>query len=58
MLLTLTRPEEGESMVFPYECHEGNYALRNIPSAEYVENPGLAEDLANEKASAGRRRRG
>ena len=33
-------------MLLPYECHEGNLAVRNSLSAERAEDRALAEDLA------------
>ena len=32
--------------ILPYECHEGNQAIRNSLSAERTEDRALAEDLA------------
>jgi hypothetical protein len=46
MMLQLTRPEAGEHLVLPYECHEGNRGLPNILSAERAEDAALAADLA------------
>jgi hypothetical protein len=44
MLLDLTQ-RAGYAAVLPYECHEGNYMLRNTLSAERTEDRALAEDL-------------
>jgi hypothetical protein len=33
-------------VLLPYECHEGNLAVRNALSAERAEDRALAEDLA------------
>jgi hypothetical protein len=44
MLLDLTQ-RAGYAAVLPYECHEGNYMLRNTLSAERAEDRALAEDL-------------
>jgi hypothetical protein len=44
MLLDLTQ-RAGYAAVLPYECHEGNYMLRNSLSAERTEDRALAEDL-------------
>jgi hypothetical protein len=44
MLLDLTQ-RAGYAAVLPYECHEGNYMLRNTLSAERAEDRSLAEDL-------------
>ena len=33
-------------MLLPYECHEGNDALKNALSAERAEDTALADDLA------------
>jgi hypothetical protein len=33
-------------MLLPYECHEGNYGLKNALSAERAEDKAVAEDLA------------
>ena len=38
-------PLRGE-MLLPYECHEGNYGLKNALSAERAEDKAIAEDLA------------
>jgi hypothetical protein len=38
-------PLRGE-MLLPYECHEGNYGLKNALSAERAEDRAIAEDLA------------
>jgi hypothetical protein len=38
-------PLRGE-MLLPYECHEGNYGLKNALSAERTEDRAIAEDLA------------
>ena len=40
----LTPLDGGE--ILPYECHEGNQAIRNSLSAERTEDRALAEDLA------------
>jgi len=44
MLLDLTQ-RVGYAAVLPYECHEGNYMLRNTLSGERAEDRALAEDL-------------
>jgi hypothetical protein len=33
-------------MLLPYECHEGNYGLKNALSAERAEDKAVADDLA------------
>jgi len=38
-------PLRGE-MLLPYECHEGNYGLKNALSAERAEDKAVADDLA------------
>ena len=38
-------PLRGE-MLLPYECHEGNYGLKNALSAERAEDKAIADDLA------------
>jgi hypothetical protein len=44
MLLDLTQ-RAGYAAVLPYECHEGNYMLRNTLSAERAEDRALEADL-------------
>ncbi len=33
-------------VLLPYECHEGNYAVKNALSAERAEDKAIADDLA------------
>jgi hypothetical protein len=44
MSLPLTPLSGG--VLLPYDCHEGNYAVRQALGAERVEDRALAEDLA------------
>jgi hypothetical protein len=44
MSLPLTPLSGG--MLLPYDCHEGNYAVRQTLGAERAEDKALAEDLA------------
>jgi hypothetical protein len=43
LLLDLTQ-RSGYAAVLPYECHEGNYMLRNSLSAERAEDRALEAD--------------
>jgi hypothetical protein len=46
LLLDLTQ-RSGYAAVLPYECHEGNYMLRNSLSAERAEDRALEADAKN-----------